>query len=69
MRNEQHTPEKAVFRNIAFPVSAFDYLKDFQRAYERQHGVRLNNNEALSVILNQHRQFTEESVEHGREAD
>ena len=30
--------EAVVFRSIAFPVSAFDYLKDFQRQYGRKYG-------------------------------
>lgn len=62
--------EKAVFRSIAFPVSAFDYLKAFQREHERTHGERLNNNEALALILSQHRTMTtEESEERGRMAE
>lgn len=64
----QHEPqwetEKTVFRNIAIPVSAFDHLKDFQRRYERQHGARLNNNQALTIILKQHQQFIAESEVH-----
>lgn len=56
--------EQAVFRQIAFPVSAFDYLKDFQRSYERKHGVRLNNNQALAIILSEHKNATVESEEH-----
>lgn len=59
--------EKAVFRSFALPVSTFDYLKDFQRAYEKRHGVFLNNNQILAVILGQHKQMTAEhgEVRHG----
>lgn len=56
--------EQAVFRQIAFPLSAFDYLKEFQRGYERRHGVRLNNNQALAIIMGEHK-ATVESEEHG----
>lgn len=59
--------EKAIFRSFALPVSTFDYLKDFQRAYEKHHGVFLNNNQTLAVILGQHKQMTAEhgGVRHG----
>lgn len=57
--------EKTVFRSIALPVSAFDHLKDFQREYERRNGVRLTNNQALTIILKQHRQFIAGSEVHG----
>lgn len=57
-------PEQLVFRQVAFPVSAFDYLKEFQRGYEKTHGVRLNNNQTLAVILAEHKQMTVESGEH-----
>lgn len=48
--------EKLVFRQFALPVSTFDYLKDFQRAYEGRHGVRLNNNQVIAVILSEHKE-------------
>lgn len=57
--------EQVVFRSIAFPVSAFDYLKDFQRLYKQRHGVDLNNNQTITVILKQHKQFNVESEERG----
>ena len=56
--------EKTVFRSIAFPVPTFDYLKNFQRGYERQHQVRINNNEALAIILGEHKIMTEENEEY-----
>lgn len=43
-----------VYRHIAFPLTAFDYLKEFQRRYEAQHGERINNNQALAIILAEH---------------
>ena len=48
--------EAVVFRQVAFPVSSFDYLKDYQRGYERTHGARLSNNQCLTLILAEHKQ-------------
>lgn len=56
--------EQLVFRQVAFPVSAFDYLKDFQRDIERQTGQRLNNNQVLARIMAEHRQSNVDSEEH-----
>lgn len=61
--------EKLVFRCIAFPLPSFDYLKDFQRAYEAKHGVHINNNQALAVILGEHRQLTGASGERRERTD
>lgn len=47
--------EKLVFRQFALTVSTFDYLKDFQRAYEGRHGVRLSNNQVIAIILSEHK--------------
>lgn len=58
--------ERCVFRSIAFPVATFDLLKQFQRDYEGDHGVSINNNQALTIILTQHRQHIEESGLHGK---
>lgn len=60
----QNHNETLVFRSIAFPVSAFDWLKQFQRNHEQRTGERLNNNQALAYILAEHRQTNEESEEH-----
>ncbi len=61
-----NSSEQLVFRQVAFPVSSFDYLKDYQRDIERRTGERLNNNQVLSRILSEHRQFNiEGSEEHG----
>ena len=48
--------ESVVFRTIAFPVSAFDYIKDFQRQYKLKHGLDLTNNQILAIILKEHQQ-------------
>ena len=50
--------EQVVFRQIAFPLSAFDYLKDWQRAYQAKHRATLTNNQALAAILREHQQMT-----------
>ncbi|MBI2277489.1 MAG: hypothetical protein HYU74_09075 [Dechloromonas sp.] len=48
--------EQLVFRQVAFPVSAFDYLKEVQRGIEQQTGLRLNNNQVLARIMAEHRE-------------
>lgn len=62
-------PQGDVFRQVAFPVKTFDYLKQFQRRYEAMNGVRLTNNQALAIIIEQHKEQTEsnngECGEHG----
>lgn len=58
--------EKTVFRQIAFPLSAFDYLKHFQREHVARTGRRLTNNEALALLLEQHEALTEERGERNR---
>lgn len=62
-----HSSEQVVFRQVAFPVSAFDYLKDFQRGIERRTGERLNNNQVLARIMAEHKQSNAKSEEHGHE--
>ena len=58
-----YKPGTLVFRQVAFTVASFDYLKDFQRSCERARGVRLNNNQTLAIILAEHQQMNEESGE------
>lgn len=52
--------EQLVFRQVAFPVSAFDYLKEVQRDIEQRSGQRLNNNQVLARIMAEHRQMNVE---------
>lgn len=59
-----HNNEQLVFRQVAFPVSAFDHLKDYQRDIERRTGERLNNNQALARIMAEHKQSNVASEEH-----
>ena len=47
-------PEKAVFRNLALPVSVFDYIKDVQRSQEVGHGDRLSISQVVSQIIREH---------------
>lgn len=48
--------EKAVFRSVAFKVSAFDYLKNYQRHLEAAEGRQMTNNEVLARIIREHQQ-------------
>ncbi len=54
MNQTKQQQEITVYRSIGFPLSAFDYLKDFMREYERKHGARLNNHQAVAIILKEH---------------
>lgn len=54
--------QKCVFRNFALPVATFDHLKQFQRQYEQQHQIKLTNNQALAIILAQHKDQQEASA-------
>lgn len=51
--------QKCVFRNFALPVATFDHLKQFQRSYEKEHSVKLTNNQMLAIILRQHKDLLE----------
>ncbi len=53
-----------VFRRIAFPVASFDYLKDYQRGLETRQGVRMTNNQALSLMMAEHKEATERGLLH-----
>lgn len=60
---DQDKAEPLIFRQVAFPLSAFDYLKEYQRSHEKTYGVRLNNNQTLALILAEHKQMNEDSGE------
>lgn len=51
---------KKIFRSFALPISTFDYLKDFQRSYQQRNKVLITNNQALTILLDEHKQFNEE---------
>lgn len=38
-------------------MRTFDYLKQFQREYLAKHGIRLNNNECLTVMMMEHQRL------------
>lgn len=59
--------EQVIYRHVALPVSAFDHLKQYQRATEVS-GKRLTNSEALAAILKEHRQLTEARAGRGHDA-
>jgi hypothetical protein len=58
--------EKAVFRNLAIPVSAFDHIKDTQRALQASTGQAVTLNQAVAHIVHQHRQQNAAQGGHGR---
>lgn len=52
----QNKPEPLIFRQVALPLSTFDYLKDFQRGHLQRTGVHLSNNQCLTLILAEHKE-------------
>ena len=48
--------EPTVIRQVTFPLRAFDHLKQTQRKLRAEQGIKLNNNEVLALILDQHAQ-------------
>lgn len=58
--------EKVIYRQLALPVSAFDYLKQFMRDNVAQGRPALTNAEALATILREHQQFTINEAREGR---
>ena len=55
--------EQLVYRSVSLTVSAFDHLKDFQRQQSGRLNRHLDNNQALSLLILQHKQLNEESGE------
>lgn len=51
--------EKAVFRSLAIPVSAFDHIKDTQRAIQASTGLAIGLNDTVAHIVRQHKQLTQ----------
>lgn len=54
----QYEDDKKIFRSFALPLVTFEYLKLFQREYLRKHKVSINNNQALAVLLTEHKQLS-----------
>lgn len=53
----QDINEVKVYRNFALPLVTFEYLKLFQRQYLKKHNVSINNNQAIAVLLAEHKQL------------
>lgn len=58
--------EKAVFRNLAIPVSAFDHIKDTQRAIQASTGQYASLNDTVAHIVRQHKQHTQNAAQEDR---
>lgn len=43
-----------VFRQLAFPVPVFDYLKDYQRTHMARHGEHLTLVQTVAAIVRDH---------------
>lgn len=56
---EQGPREKAVFRTVPIPVSAFDHIKDTQRAIQARTGRAVTFNEVFAIIVREHKQHTQ----------
>jgi hypothetical protein len=46
-----------VYRSFALPLVTFEYLKLFQRQYLKKHNISINNNQAIAVLLAEHKQL------------
>jgi hypothetical protein len=64
MNDESNNNDKKVFRSFALPLVTFEYLKLFQREYQSKHKVAINNNQALAVLLAEHKQLNEDNEEY-----
>lgn len=58
MQNNHPCPEreKAVFRTVPIPASAFDHIKDTQRAIQARTGRAVTFNEVFATIVHEHKQ-------------
>jgi len=59
MQHQQPEREKAVFRTVPIPVSAFDHIKDTQRAIQARTGWAVTFNEVFALIVHEHKQHTQ----------
>jgi hypothetical protein len=53
----QAPPEQVVYRQLAIPVSAFDHLKDTQRAHEASTGQRLSLAQTVALVTREHKRL------------
>lgn len=60
-----HQPEreKAVFRTVPIPVSAFDHIKDTQRAIQARTGRAVTFNEVFARIVHEHKHLTQNAAQ------
>lgn len=56
--------EKLVYRSVSLTVNAFDHLKNYQRKQSALLNRQLDNSQALSMLIQEHKKINEESVEH-----
>lgn len=66
MQHQQPEREKAVFRTVPIPVSAFDHIKDTQRAIQARTGQAPTFNEVFALIVHQHKQLTQNAEQEER---
>ncbi len=59
------TQPPAVYRQLAFPVPVFDYLKNYQRTHMARHGEHLTLAQTVAAIVRDH-QLNEEREVHER---
>ena len=53
------TQPPSVYRQLAFPVPVFDYIKNYQRTYMARHGEHLTIVQAVSAIVWDHQRNEE----------
>jgi len=63
---EQGQREKAVFRTVPIPVSAFDHIKDTQRAIQARTGRAVTFNEVFALIVHEHKHHTQNAAQGAR---
>lgn len=63
MQHQHPEREKAVFRTVPIPISAFDHIKDTQRAIQARTGRAVTFNEVFALIVHEHRQFTQNAAQ------
>lgn len=56
--------EKVVFRSLPIPVSAFDHIKDHQRALQARLGRHVTFNDAVTSLIHEHKQNVKREERH-----
>lgn len=60
--------EKVVFRSLPIPVSAFDHIKDTQRALQATLGRPVTFNDTVTTIIREHKRTVEQAEQHHDQA-